>query len=119
MKEKATGGSQYEKNGKSHYQRNHDYYISRNRDRRRFLQDYLREIKEKSGCVDCGIKDFRVLDFDHIGDKTIEPARMANNLWSIERINKELEQCEVRCANCHRIVTWERRQASVVSVDST
>jgi hypothetical protein len=27
---------------------------------------------------------------------------------SIAQARAEIEKCEVRCANCHRIKTWER-----------
>lgn len=113
MEETVKGGSQYLRYGKTHYERNHDQYIQNNKERRKVLSAYLRKIKEDSGCADCGIKDFRVLDFDHVGEKTIVPARMSSNGWSLKRIDKELANCEVRCSNCHRIITYERRQAVV------
>jgi hypothetical protein len=108
------GGSQYKVHGKTHYQRNKQDYIDKAVQRRDEIKTFLKGVKEESGCADCGIKDYRVLDFDHIGKKTIVPSDIPEQGWSAERIMKELEQCEVRCANCHRIVTWERRQASLV-----
>lgn len=101
-------GSQYLVNGQTHYERNKEAYFTRALEQMKRIRDYLRQRKEESGCVDCGIKDWRVLDFDHVGDKTITPAKIINQGWSQARIDKELEQCEVRCANCHRIKTLER-----------
>ena len=101
-------GSQYLVDGKTHYERNKDAYIARTTEQKNRIRDYLRKRREESGCVDCGIKDWRVLDFDHVGVKTITPAKIINKGWSQARIDKELEQCEVRCANCHRIITVER-----------
>lgn len=52
-------------------------------------------------CVDCGMTDYRCLEFDHIrGVKEFEISRVA---YSWDRVLKEIEKCDVRCANCHRI----------------
>lgn len=77
------------------------------RDRQRKL---LKEIKEKSGCLDCGNKDHRVLDFDHVrGNKFLELSLMVGS-YSDKRILEEIEKCDIRCANCHRVITYERRE---------
>lgn len=104
----AAGGSQYKVDGLTHYQRNAAKYKQRTVERRDSIREYMRNRKAEAGCVDCGIKDFRVLDFDHVGPKTIEPTKMIEYGWSISRIETELAHCVVRCANCHRIVTFER-----------
>jgi len=53
-------------------------------------------------CVDCGEADLRVLDFDHLRDKTAEISRLINAGATNERLRAEIAKCEVRCANCHR-----------------
>ena len=71
---------------------------------------YIHEVKSQSHCVDCGEKNPIVLDFDHVrGDKTGAVADMVNQSYCIESLRKEIEKCEVRCSNCHRIVTHARR----------
>jgi len=71
-----------------------------------FVQDYLKS----HPCVDCGNTDIRVLEFDHINDDKVESiAWMVKNAWALKRVIVEIEKCEVRCCNCHRIVTIERR----------
>lgn len=108
------GGSQYEKHGRSHYERNKEAYLARNQNKREEIRQYLRDFKLAAGCVDCGFNShYAALDFDHVEAKTVAPTQMATRLWSYERINKELAKCEVRCANCHRIVTWERAQCDI------
>jgi hypothetical protein len=68
------------------------------------------KIKEDCGCTDCGIKDYRVLEFDHTEDnKEIEISRALSTRLHMDTILKEIEKCEVVCANCHRIRTIERR----------
>ena len=61
-------------------------------------------------CVDCGESDILVLEFDHLRDKVADIATYANGGRTWPRILREIEKCEVRCANCHRLKTYERRQ---------
>jgi L-lysine 2,3-aminomutase len=68
----------------------------------------LAEIKEKSGCVDCREKNPIVLDFDHLKDKKYNVSRMIHDGFSWKAILKEINKCEVVCANCHRIRTYFR-----------
>lgn len=68
----------------------------------------LKEIKEASGCVDCGERNHIVLDFDHIKDKKYNVSRMIHDGFSWAAIKKEIAKCEVVCANCHRIRTHYR-----------
>ena len=56
-------------------------------------------------CVDCGEADLVVLDFDHIGEKKSAVSALIASGASWERVESEIRQCEVRCANCHRIKT--------------
>ena len=69
----------------------------------------LSEIKETSGCVDCGIVNPIVLDFDHLHDKKYNVSRMIHDGFSWAAIKKEIAKCEVVCANCHRVRTHMRR----------
>ena len=67
--------------------------------RRAFIKDYLLN----HPCMDCGLTDLLVLEFDHR-----EPKDKLKNIssllsgGSITQIKKELEKCDVVCANCHR-----------------
>ena len=70
-----------------------------------FVYGYLR----RSACVDCGLAEPLVLEFDHIGAKRATVTRLAWDGYSIPTIMHEISQCEVRCCNCHRRRTAERR----------
>jgi hypothetical protein len=63
---------------------------------------YAYGVLTRSGCVDCGITDLCVLDFDHIGPKRLGVMRLARNEVGLARLRSEIRECEVRCANCHR-----------------
>ena len=68
----------------------------------------LIEIKQSSGCTDCGETNHIVLDFDHLKDKKYNISRMIHDGFSWAAIKKEIAKCEVVCANCHRIRTHDR-----------
>jgi hypothetical protein len=72
------------------------------------LKQKLAQIKESSGCVDCGINNHIILDFDHLHDKKYNISRMIHDGFSWAAIKKEISKCEVVCANCHRIRTHNR-----------
>jgi hypothetical protein len=62
-------------------------------------------------CVDCREADPRCLDFDHVrGKKTADVSRMVSQGCCWKSIEREIAKCEVRCANCHRKRTAERRK---------
>lgn len=72
------------------------------------VQRYLREHKISIGCADCGYKGHHAaLEFDHVkGEKELNVCFSK----SIEQAKKEIKKCEVVCANCHKIRTFERLQ---------
>ena len=75
------------------------------------LQNIVATHLESHPCVDCGCDDIDVLEFDHVrGTKTDNVADMVRKSVSVKRLFDEIDKCEVRCANCHRRVTKQRRQ---------
>lgn len=71
-----------------------------------FVRNYL----ENNPCIDCGNSDIRVLEFDHVrGKKEANVSNAVRNAWELNRLKLEIDKCEIRCANCHRIATIERR----------
>jgi hypothetical protein len=91
---------------KKYYLENREYFKKKSRINNRKsqvrLHQYILEYFLKHPCVDCGEKDPRVLDFDHLKDKYRNISAMVKAQVSHSRLNKEIEKCEVRCANCHR-----------------
>ncbi len=93
---------------KNHYNENREYYLNKTHKRNKALRqalishtvDYLR----KNPCVDCGEDDIAVLDFDHkdLSTKSDSISAILRNRSSVDSLVKEIEKCEVRCANCHR-----------------
>jgi hypothetical protein len=77
-----------------------------------YLAQYLRDLKTKTPCVDCGINyPYYVMDFDHVrGVKHANVMELVSTL-SKKRIDLEIAKCEIVCSNCHRIRTHIRKMA--------
>lgn len=94
--------------GRQHYVANRPAYISRNnrlsRSRTLALKPRIWEYLAEHPCVECGLADALVLEFDHVDPakkrKTIN--KLVRQAYSWSAIQAEIENCEVRCANCHR-----------------
>jgi ABC-type nickel/cobalt efflux system permease component RcnA len=70
-------------------------------------------VRFSEGCVDCGSTDIRVLEFDHVrGTKVASVGSMVRRGRALAVIQGEMAKCDVRCRNCHAIVTIERRTSS-------
>lgn len=97
-----------------HYRANSADYKRRSKARR---LSYRAEIRRKvfayfaeHPCVDCGISNPIVLDFDHrTGTNKMDTiAELVNRQFPWEKILEEIAKCDVRCANCHRIRTADQ-----------
>jgi hypothetical protein len=67
-------------------------------------RERLRELLRSAQCMDCGLRDFAVLEFDHREphDKRDDVSRLARQYLRWSTIEKEVAKCDVVCANCHR-----------------
>lgn len=73
-------------------------------------KEYVRNYLSTHPCTDCGEGNIIVLEFDHVRGIKIESVSvLAREACSLVRLQEEIDKCEVRCANCHRIVTYNRR----------
>jgi hypothetical protein len=97
----------YRRNKTSHAQHTRRNADQRKEENRRFLWEY----KLSHPCVDCGERDPRVLQFDHVrGTKKSSITDLAYSTKApIESLTVEISKCGVRCANCHIRRTWETR----------
>lgn len=82
------------------YQNNKAAQVAREQARQRANRERVFQYLLSHPCVDCGEPDPVVLEFDHVGKKSVIISRMFSFKW--ERILAEIAQCQVRCANCHR-----------------
>jgi hypothetical protein len=94
------------------YRRNkcNDCYNLTKNNRRKGVASWLLDYKKQLACTICGNDNFIVLEFHHPNDdKEFNVSDMANTGFGKRRILKEVKKCDVLCANCHRIVTYEKR----------
>jgi len=71
---------------------------------------WVRSYKERGGCRNCGTRQGPVLDLHHVDSesKTASVGRMVSDGCSLSELRKEVDRCEVMCANCHRKLHAER-----------
>jgi hypothetical protein len=84
----------------------------RDRERAARLRRLLWDRLSNASCVDCGESDILVLEFDHVGEKLGNVTDIAiRRPWAL--VEQEISRCEIRCANCHRRRTAQRRAAAI------
>lgn len=96
------------------YARNRDKHLAnvkkRNSRRKAEIEERLRNLKSNTPCMDCKEQyPFYVMQFDHVrGVKSINLSQVSSNQWSDDRLQEEIDKCEIVCANCHAQRTYER-----------
>jgi len=94
------------------YHDNHDKYIINAREYTRKRRLQLLEIVGKTKCINCGIKDPRVLQLDHIDGKgNLDKKRFVGSShklgYYIRNSGEAQRNLQILCANCHSIKTYE------------
>ncbi len=84
--------------------------VNRNKKTRRIVEELKRQ-----PCTDCK-NNFPsyVMDYDHRDStaKLSHVAKLVHDNRSIEFVLREIQKCDLVCANCHRIRTYNRLQNS-------
>ena len=89
---------------KSWYKKNRKKQITATTKRYHKYSKEFEELKAELVCEKCGFDNTLALDFHHRDPKEKDMALAdAKGHWSLHKIRKEIEKCEVLCANCHRI----------------
>jgi 5-methylcytosine-specific restriction endonuclease McrA len=74
-------------------------------------KEIINTAKVDKPCTDCGISFSVVaMDFDHIEDKRFALSYLRRHGPTITSLLREIDKCELVCANCHRERTWQRQQ---------
>lgn len=93
---------------KQHYETNRVAYIARSKVCNDKHKRWFEELKNKP-CIDCQRSfHFSQMDFDHLENKEMNLSDMIRRGFGKKKILKEVEKCELVCANCHRLRTYNR-----------
>ena len=99
-----------------------DYYyklgkervVNRTKRRREIGRKALAAYKTEHGCKICGYNKFSgALDLHHPDPKLKEytlSRKIVTSNFSFERMWREVEKCEILCANCHRETHWNSNE---------
>lgn len=94
-----------------YYQRNRELYFLKNKRKKQQLREIAQERKSQP-CADCGETfPYYVMDFDHREgeEKKAHVSRLVG-MMNLQNLLDEMDKCDVVCANCHRIRTFNRNQ---------
>jgi hypothetical protein len=82
--------------------------------RQKMRRDRVKERKVGIPCADCSkTYPWYVMDYDHVrGEKKFNLSIAGSKMFSLEKIDAEIDKCDVVCSNCHRIRTFERGQGN-------
>lgn len=96
---------------RKHYQSNKQYYKDKAKVNKERNVAWLKQYKSDKKCIKCGFSHLAALDFHHRNpeDKHDQICVMARSGCSIERLQKEIDKCDILCANCHRILHYDEK----------
>ena len=85
---------------------NKGYHKNRTYNRSKWLQD----IKKTLECIQCSENHPAALVFHHRNPENKEfSIAWGQSRYSREIVEREIEKCDVYCANCHNILHWEMK----------
>jgi len=72
-------------------------------------RDLINSVKLQRGCIVCGYNEHAAaLDFNHVRGKKLFNVSQDPKV-AVQKLLDEIAKCDVICANCHRIHTYENR----------
>ena len=100
--------------GRRFYAQNLAQEKARVTERKEKIRQWFEELKQTLACQRCGENHPATLDFHHRNpkEKEILISQAVHNGWGSERILKEIEKCDVLCANCHKRLHAELENSS-------
>ena len=96
---------------KKYYQANKKTFIDNKDKRKKTIKKWIIDFKKDKGCIVCGENRPATLDFHHRNpdEKETEIMTAVKRGWSINRLQKEIDKCDIMCSNCHRVLHWKER----------
>lgn len=76
----------------------------------RISRDHPVRLKEGRSCTDCGgYFPPCVLHWDHVPERGPKLFNLGRADYSLDKVLAEIAKCDLVCANCHAIRTWNRK----------
>lgn len=90
-----------------YYEKNKAKWAKYREKQRRESKEYVRNAKI-GGCIRCGEDHPACLEFHHRdpNEKEFSLRDVHTQKFSVGRIQKEIDKCDVLCANCYRKEHW-------------
>ena len=93
-------------------------YLQRVRQSKKNFVDNIKRCEFQGRCELCGYdakNNLSTLDFDHLHpqEKLFSISRMVNRCFSESKLRREIDKCQLLCANCHHICTLFQRSSSL------
>ncbi len=95
------------------YHNNKEKQYNWNKKYKASIRKLFWEYKQTLKCESCGESDAACLVFHHINpkEKEMSIASVVGRGWGWDRILKEINKCQVLCANCHRKLHFSREKS--------
>jgi len=93
-----------------HYRTNRSAYTGGVKEYQKGIQQAIKDFKIGKPCIDCGDEfHFAAMQFDHRpGEKKEFNLSRGGRTGSLDRVFKEIAKCDLVCANCHAVRTFNR-----------
>lgn len=102
-------------NTKRWRENNPEVYVASYRRQYRERDQWIQSFKKQ--CKFCDENRFPCLDFHHRdSDKKLATIAQVRH-WSKEKLQVEIEKCDIVCANCHRWHHWQEHQRRIAEGD--
>tara|TARA_Y100000034_G_C6909711_1_gene423714 strand:- start:10161 stop:10586 length:426 start_codon:yes stop_codon:yes gene_type:complete len=101
---------------RTYYLKNKKKYTDYRNARRKEITQWYINYKSKQICSICGEDHPACIEFHHRDPslKDLDVSVAVARSWSIKRILKEIEKCDVVCSNCHSKIHWNERLSNSI-----
>ena len=92
------------------------YARIRGKNWKRASREYAGKLKEGKPCTDCGgTFHIAAMEWDHVPGRGPKLFELGRGDHSLAKVQAEIAKCDLVCANCHRVRTWDRRRVQGVA----
>ena len=99
------------------YLKNRGARVRLNQQARQKIRELVEGYKREHPCA-CGESHIACLQFHHPDplEKSFEIGLARCRMWSLKRLRREMDKCQVLCANCHAKLHWRQRNEPVTQL---